>query len=87
MRDPYLYDDADILKNRANIKDTKLLRKAEADISNLAMSAIYNQEYDKFNIFVYFRYYQFAYITIQSVFFNICHTINFFFCEIDKLTC
>lgn len=50
MRDPYLYDDADILKNRANIKDAELLRKAEADITNLAMSAIYEQEYDKFNI-------------------------------------
>ncbi len=50
MRDPYLFDDADVLKNRADIKDTELLRKAEADITNLAMSAIYEQEYDKFNI-------------------------------------
>ncbi len=50
MRDPYLFDDADVLKNRADIKDTELLRKAEADITNLAMSAIYEQEYEKFNI-------------------------------------
>ena len=50
MRDPYLYDDVDVLKNRANIKDAELLRKAEADITNLAMSAIYEQKYDKFNI-------------------------------------
>lgn len=49
MRDPYLYDDADVLKNRANIRDQELLRKAEADITNLAMSAIYEQEYEKFN--------------------------------------
>ena len=49
MRDPYLYDDADVLKNRANIKNTELLRKAEADITNLAMSAIYEQSYEKFN--------------------------------------
>lgn len=49
MRDPYLYDDADILKNRANIKDSELLRKAEADITNLAMTALYTQQYDKFN--------------------------------------
>lgn len=49
MRDPYLYDDADILKNRANIKDSELLRKAEADITNLAMTALYIQQYDKFN--------------------------------------
>ncbi len=49
MRDPYLYDDADVLVNRANIKDIELLRKAEADITNLAMSAIYERKYDKFN--------------------------------------
>lgn len=50
MRDPYLFDDVDVLKNRANIKDAQLLRKAEADITNLAMSAIYEREYEKFNI-------------------------------------
>ena len=49
MRDPYLYDDVDVLKNLANIKDTELLRTAEADITNLAMTAIYNKKYDKFN--------------------------------------
>lgn len=50
MRDPYLFDDVDVLKNRANIKDAQLLRKAEADITNLAMSAIYEREYEKFNM-------------------------------------
>ena len=50
MRDPYLYDDADVLKNRANIKDAELLRLAEADITNLAMTAIYDRKYDKFNL-------------------------------------
>ena len=50
MRDPYLYDDVDVLKNRANIKDSDTLRKAEADITNLAMSAIYERDYDKFDI-------------------------------------
>jgi cell filamentation protein len=49
MRDPYLYEDVDVLKNRANIKDYELLRKAEADITNLAMTAIYEREYAKFN--------------------------------------
>ncbi len=49
MRDPYLYDDIDILKNLANIKDKQLLAMAEADITNLAMLAIYNQKYDKFD--------------------------------------
>ena len=50
MRDPYLYEDVDVLKNRANIKDYELLRKAEADITNLAMTAIYEREYAKFNM-------------------------------------
>ncbi|MGL5259892.1 MAG: Fic/DOC family protein [Lachnospiraceae bacterium] len=45
MRDPYLYDDVDILKNLANIKDHDLLSRAEADITNLSMLAIYNQSY------------------------------------------
>ena len=36
MRDPYLYDDVDVLKNRANIKDSNTLRKAEADITDLS---------------------------------------------------
>ncbi len=49
MRDPYLYEDVDVLVNRANIKDIGILRKAEADITNLAMSAIYERKYDKFN--------------------------------------
>ena len=50
MRDPYLYDDVDVLRNRANIKDSDTLRKAEADITNLAMSAIYERDYNKFDI-------------------------------------
>ena len=49
MRDPYLYDEVDILQNFANIKDKELLAKAEADITNIAMLAIYNHKYDKFD--------------------------------------
>lgn len=49
MRDPYLYEDVAVLKNRANIKDPVLLRNAEADITNLAMSGIYRQKYGKFD--------------------------------------
>ena len=49
MRDPYLYDDVNVLKNLADIKDTELLRKAEADITGLSMAAIYDYKYDKFN--------------------------------------
>lgn len=50
MRDPYLYDDVNVLKNRAGIKDAELLRKAEADITSLAMIGIYNLKYEKFDI-------------------------------------
>ncbi len=50
MRDPYLYEEINVLKNLANIKDRTLLAKAEADITNLAMLAIYNQKYDKFEV-------------------------------------
>ena len=50
MRDPYLFDDVDVLKNRANIRDNELLHTAEADITNLAMTAIYERKYDKFNV-------------------------------------
>lgn len=50
MRDPYLYDDADVLRNLANIKDAELLRMAEADITNLAMAGIYGRRYEKFDV-------------------------------------
>ena len=50
MRDPYLYDDANVLKNFANIKNAERLRKAEADITGISMAAVYNLKYDKFNI-------------------------------------
>ncbi len=49
MRDPYLYNDADVLINLADIKETKLLRNAEADITNLTMAGIYNLKYSKFD--------------------------------------
>lgn len=49
MRDPYLYDDVDVLKNLANIKDPQLLHKAEADITTFTMASIYNKKYIKFD--------------------------------------
>ncbi len=49
MRDPYLYDDVDVLKNRADIMEPDLLRAAEADITNLAMTGIYARKYPTFN--------------------------------------
>ena len=49
MRDPYLYPDVNVLINRAGIKDPEILCKAEADITNLSMTAIYDKDYEKFN--------------------------------------
>lgn len=49
MRDPYLYEDVDVLKNLADIKDADLLHKAEADITNITMAAVYHLRYEKFN--------------------------------------
>lgn len=49
MRDPYLYDDVGVPKNLAEIKDADLLHKAEADITNLAMTGLYNIEFDSFD--------------------------------------
>ena len=60
MRDPYLYDDVDVLKNLANIKDGDLLSRAEADITNLSMLAIYNQSYKVFDT-----------KTLQDIHFNV----------------
>lgn len=50
MRAPYLYEDVDVLKNLAGIKGPQLLREAEADITNLAMTAVYNQTYAIFDM-------------------------------------
>ena len=49
IREPCLYDDVNILKNLANIKDRDLLSRAEADITNLSMLAVYNQSYKVFD--------------------------------------
>lgn len=49
MRDPYLYDDADVLINKGNIKDVAELRRAEGDITKCSMNIIYAMKFDKFN--------------------------------------
>lgn len=49
MRDPYLYEDTDVLINLAGIKDSEILHQEEANITNLAMTNTYNQHYEKFN--------------------------------------
>ena len=49
MRDPYLYDDVDVLKNLGNIKDAMKLREAEGDITKHTLPAVYSQKFKKFN--------------------------------------
>ena len=48
MRDPYLYDDVPVLKNKLNIKDVEKLEAAEADITFIKLLSIdkLNQEQD-----------------------------------------
>lgn len=37
MRDPYLYDDVDVLKNLLNIKDEQQLEEAESNITYIKL--------------------------------------------------
>ena len=50
MRDPYLYEDVDVLKNLANIKDNEKLRQMEGDLTVIGMAVVYAKKYDKFDI-------------------------------------
>jgi len=50
MRDPYLYDDIDVLKNLGNIKDAEQLKAAEGDVTRHTLSIVYAQKFSKFNI-------------------------------------
>jgi len=49
MRDLYLYDDIDVLKNLGNIKNADELRNAEGDVTKYTMPAVYAQKFNKFN--------------------------------------
>jgi len=49
MRDPYLYNDVDVLKNIGDIKDESNLRNAEGDITKFTMPMVYAQKYTRFN--------------------------------------
>ncbi|MDR0905596.1 MAG: hypothetical protein LBN00_05405 [Oscillospiraceae bacterium] len=42
MRDPYLYEDAPVLKNKLDIKDAKALEQVEADITAFALADVDN---------------------------------------------
>jgi len=49
MKDPYLYDDVDVLKNLGNIKNADELRVAEGDVTKYTMTTVYSREFSKFN--------------------------------------
>jgi len=49
MRDPYLYDDVDVLRNLGNIRNAELLRKAEGDVTRHTMAMVYAHRFTKFN--------------------------------------
>jgi cell filamentation protein len=50
MRDPYLYDDVDVLRNLGNIRDAQELKRAEGDITKHTMAMVYVQRFAKFNV-------------------------------------
>jgi len=50
MRDPYLYDDADVLQNKLNIRDEKLLDRAESDITYIKFANIEELLTDTFDV-------------------------------------
>ena len=49
MRDPYLYDDAPVLRNLGNIHDAEELRRAEGDVTRHTMAMVYAHQFTKFN--------------------------------------
>ena len=49
MRDPYLYDDVNVLRNLGNIRDAEELRRAEGDVTRHTMAMVYAQQFSKFN--------------------------------------
>ena len=49
MRDPYLYDDVDVLRNLGNIRDLDELRRAEGDVTKHTMAMVYAHRFNKFN--------------------------------------
>ena len=49
MRDPYLYDDVQVLRNLGDIRDADELRRAEGDITRHTMAMVYVHRFSKFN--------------------------------------
>lgn len=48
-RDPYLYEDAPVLKNLPGIKNSEELKRVEGDLTRMSMGVVYAREYEKFN--------------------------------------
>ncbi len=49
MKDPYLYDDAEVLINLGSIRDEAFFKTVEADITGYTMAALYSTEFAKFD--------------------------------------
>ena len=49
MRDPYLYDDVDVLRNLGNIRNAEELRRAEGDVTRHTMAMVYAHHFARFN--------------------------------------
>lgn len=50
MRDPYLFDDVNVLRNLGNIRDAGELRRAEGEVTRYTLAMVYATDYAKFNI-------------------------------------
>lgn len=49
MRDPYLFEGIDVLRNLGDIRNSEELKSAEADITKHTMTMVYAQSFQKFN--------------------------------------
>jgi len=50
MRDPYLFDDVNVLRNLGNIRDAGELRRAEGEVTRYTLAMVYATDFAKFNI-------------------------------------
>ena len=48
MRDPYFFDDVDVLKNKLNLKDEKALDLVESELSRSRMMLLYEEGFVDF---------------------------------------
>ena len=49
MRDPYLYEDVDVLRNLGNIRNAEELRQAKGDVTRHSLAMVYAHQFKKFN--------------------------------------